>query len=75
MSLDWLTIDGKLLLTTRMVRTFSYGFLSIILAIYLKHLGFEDILIGVILSVTLLNSVFFTLFASFYADRIGRKKF
>ena len=72
--MDWLTIDGKLLLTTRMVRTFSYGFLSIILAIYLKHLGFEDILIGAILSVTLLNSVFFTLFASFYADRIGRRK-
>ena len=57
-----------------MMRTFSYGFLSIILAIYLKHIGFDDILIGVILSVTLLNSVFFTLFASFYADRIGRRK-
>ena len=57
-----------------MVRTFSYGFLSIILAIYLKQIGFDDILIGVILSVTLLNSVFFTLFASFYADRFGRRK-
>lgn len=53
---------------------FSYGFLSIVLAIYLKLIGFDDILIGVILSVTLLNSVFFTLFASFYADRIGRRK-
>ncbi|MCA9820785.1 MAG: hypothetical protein KC440_08720, partial [Nitrosarchaeum sp.] len=42
-----------------MVRTFSYGFLSIILAIYLKQIVY-DILIGVILSVTLLNSVFFT---------------
>ncbi|RDJ31245.1 MAG: MFS transporter [Crenarchaeota archaeon] len=57
-----------------MVRTFSYGFLSIILAIYLKQIGFDDILIGVILSVTLLNSVFFTLFASFYADRFGRRR-
>jgi len=72
--LDWLTKDGKLLLAARMVRTFSYGFLSIILAIYLKQIGFDDILIGVILSVTLLNSVFFTLFASFYADRFGRRK-
>lgn len=71
---DWLTKDGKILLSARMVRTFSYGFLSIILAIYLKHLGFDDIWIGVILSVTLLNSVIFTLFASFYADRVGRKK-
>ena len=74
MLLDWLTKDGKLLLTARMVRTFSYGFLSIILAIYLKQIGFDDILIGVILSATLLNSVFFTLFASFYADRFGRRK-
>ena len=72
--LDWLTKDGKLLLSARMVRTFSYGFLSIILAIYLKQIGFDDILIGVILSVTLLNSVFFTLFASFYADRFGRRR-
>ena len=56
-----------------MVRTFSYGFLSIILAIYLKQLGFDDVLIGVILSVTLLNGVFFTLFASFYADKFGRR--
>lgn len=74
MLLDWLTKDGKLLLTARMVRTFSYGFLSIILAIYLKQIGFDNILIGIILSVTLLNSVFFTLFASFYADRFGRRK-
>jgi len=72
--LDWLTKDGKLLLTARMVRTFSYGFLSIILAIYLKQIGFDDFVIGVILSATLLNSVFFTLFASFYADRFGRRK-
>ena len=72
-SLDWITKDGKLLLSARMVRTFSYGFLSIILAIYLKQLGFDDVLIGVILSVTLLNSVFFTLFASFYADKFGRR--
>ena len=72
--MDWVTKDGKLLLAARMVRTFSYGFLSIILAIYLKQLGFEDIQIGIILSVTLLNSVLFTLFASFYADRFGRRK-
>jgi len=47
-SLNWLTNDDKLLLTARMERAFSYGFLSIILAIYLKQIGFDDILIGVI---------------------------
>lgn len=75
MSLDWISKDGKLLLSARIVRTFSYGFLSIILAIYLKLIGFDEILIGLVLSATLVNSVIFTLVASFYADRIGRRKF
>ena len=72
--LDWLSKDGKLLLSARIVRAFSYGFLSIVLAIYLKSIGFNEILIGVILSTTLLNSIIFTMFASFYADRFGRRK-
>lgn len=72
--LDWLSREGKLLLTARIVRTFAYGFLSIILAIYLKLIGFDEILIGIVLSATLVNSVIFTLVASFYADKIGRRK-
>jgi MFS family permease len=72
---DWLERDGILLLAARMVRMFAYGFLSIILAIYLNLIGFDGLLIGLILTTTLLNSVIFTLLASFYADRIGRKKF
>jgi MFS family permease len=72
---DWLTRDGKLLLAAKIVRTFAYGFLSVILAIYLKLIGFNELLIGLILTTTLLNSVIFTLIASLYADRIGRKKF
>jgi MFS family permease len=72
--LDWVSRDGKLLLTARVVRTFSYGFLSIILAIYLKLMGFNEIFIGIVLTATLVNSVIFNLIASFYADKIGRKK-
>ena len=72
---DWLTRDGKLLLVAKIVRTFAYGFLSVILAIYLKLIGFDEFLIGIILTTTLLNSVIFTLIASFYADKIGRRKF
>ena len=72
--LRWLSRDGKLLLTARILRTFAYGFLSIVLAIYLKLLGVDDILIGLLLASTLINSVIFTLIASFYADRLGRKR-
>jgi MFS family permease len=70
----WLSKDGKLLLVARTLRTFAYGFLSVILAIYLKLIGFNDLYIGLILTATLLNSVIFTLIVSFYADRIGRRK-
>jgi len=72
--LEWLTRDGKLLLSARIARSFSYGFLSIILAIYLKLIGFNDFLIGLVITTTLVNSVIFTLVASIYADRIGRRK-
>ena len=71
---NWLSRDGKLLLAAKIVRTFAYGFLSVILAIYLKLIGFDDVLIGLVLTVTLVNSVIFTLIASFYADRIGRRR-
>jgi MFS family permease len=72
--LNWLTRDGKLLLAARIMRTFGYGFLSVIIAIYLKLLGFDNIQIGLLLGSALVNSVIFTLFASFYADRIGRRR-
>ena len=74
LQLRWLSRDGKLVLSARIVRTFAYGFLSIVLAIYLKLVGFDDVLIGLVLAATLVNSVIFTLVASFYADRIGRRK-
>lgn len=73
MSLDWISKDGKLLLGARIVRTFSYGFLSVIIAIYLKLIGFGDIAIGLVLTATLVNSVFFNLLSSAYADKIGRR--
>ena len=73
LTLNWMSRDGKLLLTARILRTFAYGFLSIVLAIYLKVLGFDESLIGILLASTLINSIIFTLTASFYADRIGRR--
>jgi MFS family permease len=72
---SWLSRDGKLILAARIMRTFAYGFLSIILAIYLKLIGFNDMTIGIVLTAALFNSVIFTLIASFYSDKIiGRRK-
>lgn len=66
--------DGRLLLTTRAVRSFGYGFLTVILAIYLSLIGFSDFMIGAVLSATLLGSAAFTIFVSIYADRLGRRR-
>jgi hypothetical protein len=35
--------DGKLLLLARIPRGIGYGFLSVILATYLKLLGFDEV--------------------------------
>ncbi|MFZ1077674.1 MAG: MFS transporter [Nitrosotalea sp.] len=75
MALDWVSRDGKLILSARVVRAFSYGFVSVILAIYLNLLGFNEVLIGVVLTATLVNSIIFNLISSVYADKIGRRKF
>ncbi len=75
MSLNWISRDGKLILSARIIRTFSYGFLSVILAIYLQLVGFNEILIGFVLTATLVNSVIFNIVSSVYADKIGRRKF
>src|SRR5207248_6151199 len=37
--LDWLSIDGKKLLVTRVLRTFAYGYLATSLGLYLDRLG------------------------------------
>jgi MFS family permease len=71
--LTWLSDDGRLILTARIIRTFGYGFLSVILSIYLALLGFNGIQVGLILSTSLINGILFNVIASYYADKLGRK--
>ena len=70
----WMTRNGKLLLASRITRSFGYGFLSVLLAIYLKLLGFEEVRIGIILSATLLSAAAFTALASVAEQKMGRRK-
>ena len=71
--LTWLSDDGKLLLAGRIIRTLGYGFLSVILSIYLALVGFSGVQVGLILSASLINGILFNLIASFYADKLGRR--
>jgi MFS family permease len=71
--LTWLSDDGRLILVARIIRTFGYGFLSVILSIYLTLIGFNGVQVGLILSTSLINGILFNVIASYYADKLGRR--
>ena len=72
--LDALSRDGLLLFATRGLRMFAYGFLSVVLVLYLKAEGLEEQQIGVLLTMTLLGDMAISLWITTAADRIGRKR-
>ena len=69
-----LTPDGRLLFATRMVRLFAYGFLSVVLALYLTQLGLNENQIGVLLTWTLVGDTGISLWMASLADRLGRRR-
>ncbi len=70
--LDHIQRSGKLLLVTKALRVFGFGFLSIILPLYLLRLGYSHIFIGIVLSVSIFSSVVYNTLISAFADRFGR---
>jgi len=66
--------DGKVIFVEKTVRTVPYGFLGVIYGVYLAQLGFSPFAIGIVLTLTVLSSAFYTVIISFVADRIGRRK-
>lgn len=66
--------DGRLLFVTRAARMFSYGFLSVVLVLYLAGLGFSEGRIGLLLTLTLVGDTLITLWITLQADRVGRKR-
>src|SRR5262245_20776564 len=66
--------DVRLLFVTRVVRLFAYGFLSLILVLYLAEVGLSDWQIGLLLTMTLLGDTVLSLGITTRADRLGRKR-
>lgn len=66
--------DGRLLFATRMGRLFAYGFISVVLMLYLTEVGLTPKQGGVLLSLTLIGDIAISLYLTTHADRIGRKK-
>jgi MFS family permease len=53
---------------------FAYGFLSVVLVLYLAQLGLGRGLIGLLLSLTLLGDAVISLWMTTNADRVGRRR-
>ena len=53
---------------------FSYGFLSVVLVLYLAALGFSAGRIGLLLTLTLVGDTLISLAITLHADRLGRKR-
>jgi len=67
-------MDLKILFTTRIVRLFCYGFLSLLLALYLAQVGLTDQQIGLLFSLTLAGDAAVSLWLTTSADRFGRRR-
>ncbi|MGH2428458.1 MAG: MFS transporter [Candidatus Limnocylindria bacterium] len=72
--LRWLSPDGYRLLAARILRTFGYGYLAVVLALYLRELGIGELVIGVILAAAIAGSAVMTVAWSLLADRVGRRR-
>src|SRR6185436_4405354 len=63
-----------LLFSTRIIRLFCYGFLSVVLALYLSEAGLTEGQIGLLFTLTLLGDALISLWLTTSADRFGRKR-
>jgi MFS family permease len=66
--------DIPLLFTSRVIRMFGYGFLSVVLALYLAKRGLSEGEIGLLLTLTLAGDAAITLWITTSADRMGRRR-
>lgn len=72
--LSWLSNDGKLLYSTKIITTFANNFISVFFVIYLSLIGLPLWQAGLVLTGGLLFSTLLNVITGYLADRVGRKK-
>lgn len=70
----WLSADGKRLLLTRALRNFGYGYLAVVLGVYLDLIGLDAVQIGLAVTGAVAGSGAMTVVWSVLADRYGRRR-
>lgn len=73
--MKWLAKEGKVLMASKAIRVFAYGFFSIALPFYLKYLNYSALFIGIVITLAIVFNVFYNLLVSKYADKLGRRFF
>jgi MFS family permease len=68
-----LSRDGWLLFATCGIRSFAYGFLSVVLGVYLDAIGLTTTAIGWIFTAALAGGAVMTIVITAVADRLGRR--
>lgn len=72
--LKWFSLDGKILLVTKFLRTSAFGYLSVALPFYLGDLlNLSALERGIIFTTALLGGAAFTLLGSLIANKMGRR--
>jgi MFS family permease len=66
--------DVRILFATRLARLFAYGFLSVVLVLYLAALGLAAAQVGLLLTLTLVGDTAISLVMTTKADRLGRRR-
>jgi MFS family permease len=66
--------DTLLLVAARITRLFAYGFLSVILVLYLTELGVSEVSAGLLLTLALAGDAAVSLWLTSTADRRGRRR-
>jgi MFS family permease len=66
--------DSRLLFATRGFRLFAYGFLSVVLMIYLARIGLNETQIGLLFTLTLIGDTAISFWLTTVADRRGRRR-
>lgn len=69
-----LSLDGWLLFVTCAVRSCAYGFLSVVLGLYLAAIGLDAVAIGIVFTAALAGGAVMTVFLTTVADQYGRRR-
>jgi len=73
-NLAWISPDARLLLVARVLRTFGYGYLAVVLGLFLAAMGMSPFVVGLVTAAAIGGSAAMTVAWSLAADRYGRRR-